>query len=344
MTFKEIIEDNCDRNCKNQWWHRFAYHYTDIENALTIIERHMLFSRTLAIEEKVMVNDNANTNVIQNTGDAVNFVRLYFRPLTPTQYRNEGFKHPDLQYHQKNNANVPVPVFFVFDLCHMLESIEGIVFSEMGQAGYGSPRFSTIEEFSKLNFKMIYSNGKMSNPDLEKRYRHAEILIPEKLDIDSCLTNIVCRSESEKKTLLNLLRERSKDAYLKYKNKIAIIKHGDMFYKNGLAIEDCIFNGKDIFITLMGTRAKTEYAMKEKKDGEHLRKLKAQIQISWLLQDNTKIIAGKRDFDMDYESPTFYTIPNVDVPTGARSIFVKIWVENKLICYMTQHLSPAAII
>ena len=75
MTFKEIIEDNCDRNCKNQWWPRFAYHYTDIENALTIIERHMLFSRTLAIEEKVMVNDNANTNVIQNTGDAVNFVR-----------------------------------------------------------------------------------------------------------------------------------------------------------------------------------------------------------------------------------------------------------------------------
>lgn len=343
MTFKEIIEDNCEHHCENHWWPQYAYHYTDIENAILIIERHTLFSRTKAIEKGLMKNENANTSVIENTGDAINFVRFYFRPLTPTQYRNEGFKHPDLGYHRYNNANVPVPIFFVFDLCKMLETTKDIMFSEMGQAGYGSPRCKNVEEFSRFNFKMIYTNGRMSNVELEKRYRHAEILVPEQFDIDPCLTSIVCRSESEKKTLLNLLREYSRELLMKYKDKIKIIKHDDMFYKNGFAIEDCVYNGKDVVISLSGTRAKTEYTAREKKEGEHLRKLDARAEINWVLQDASRR-PSTTNFKMDYENPTYYTIPNLLPPKGARSLYVKIWVENKIMCFMAKHLTPAAII
>ena len=342
MTFEEIIEENCDHHCKNSWWPKFAYHYTDIENALLILDRHTIFSRTKAIEKGLMRNDNANTNVINNTGDAVDYARFYFRPLTPTQYRNEGFKHPDLSYHQENNANVPVPIFFLFDLCKMLESTEGIVFSEMGQAGYGSPRSSSVEEFSKFNFSMIYSDGPMLNPGLEKRYRHAEILVPTQYDIDSCLKYIVCRSECEKMTLLNLLREYSSDGYLKYKDRI--IKCEGMYYKNGFAIEDCVFNGRDIVISLMGTSYKTYYTSRHKTEGIPLRKLDARIQICWYLKDLKRSSPVTYKTKMDYENPTYYTITDLAQPEGARSVHVKIWVEDKLMCYMTKHLSQAAII
>lgn len=342
MTFEEIIKDNCDHHCANSWWPKFAYHYTDIENAVLILDKHTIFSRTKALEEGLMRNDNANTSVISNTGDAVDYARFYFRPKTPTQYRNEGFKHPDLNYHQQYNANVPVPIFFVFDLCMMLESTEGIVFSEMGQAGYGSPRSSTIEDFSKFNFDMIYSDGWMSNAELEKKYRHAEILVPGQYDIDPCLKYIVCRSECEKMTLLNLLREHSRSVYTKYKNKI--IKCDGMFYKNGFAIEDCVFIGKDVVISLMGTRDKTEYTAKEKTRGTHLRRLDAQIQVCWLLKDLTRSTTLTYETKMDYESPTYYTIRDIVQPKEARSILVKIWVEDKLMCYMAKHLSQAAII
>ena len=342
MTFKEIIEENCKKHCEYNWWPKFAYHYTDIENAILILDKHTIFSRTDALEEGLMKNDNANVKVISNTGDAVNYARFYFRPLTPTQYRNEGFKHPDLSYQQKYHANVPVPIFFVFDLCKMLESTEGIVFSEMGQAGYGSPRSNTIEEFSKFNFNMIYSANEMSNVELEKRYRHAEILVPRQYDIDFCLKYIVCRSECEKRTLLYLLREHSTSAYIKYKDRI--IRHDDMFYKNGFAIEDCVFNGRDVIISLMGTRDKTYYTAKERINGKPLRKLEAKIQVYWHLKDYSKSSIVTYKTKMDYENPTYYTICDLARPTGAKSIFVKVWVEEKLMCFMTKHLSQAALI
>lgn len=342
MTYRDIIANNCQQHCENHWWPKYAYHYTDIENALLILDKHTIYSRTNAMNEGLMRNDNANTSIISTTGDAVDYARFYFRPLTPTQYRNEGFKHPDFDYHQSYNANVPVPIFFVFDLCMMLESTEGIVFSEMGQAGYGSPRRSSVEEFSKFNFSMIYSNGIMSKPELEKRYRHAEILVPEQYDIDSCLKYIVCRSECERMTLLNVLREHSRDVYLKYKDRI--VKSDNMFYKNGFAIEDCVFNGRDIVISLMGTSAKTYYTNKYKTEGKPLRKLDSRIQVCWRMKDLTRSSAIIYYTKMDYVNPTYYTVSNLVQPEGARSILVKIWVEDKLMCYMTKHLSQAAII
>lgn len=340
MTVKEIIVNNCTQNCENNWWPKYAYHYTDIENAIRIMELHRLFSRTRAVEKDLMQNDNANLNVITNTVDAVNYVRFYFRPLTPTQFRNEGFKHPDLQYHINNNANVPVPVFFLFDLCQMLESSKNIEFSEMGQAGRGSPRYTTIEDFSRFNFKMIYAKGRMENPKIEKKYRHAEILVPEQYDIDTCLTAIVCRSDSEKSTLYNLLRESSINTFEKYKDRITVMKSDEMFYKNGLAIDNCEYNGRDLVFSLMSTRAKTEYTLKENEQGKRLRKLDASVQIIWLLQDSSTI-KQMADFQMDYENPTYYTIPDIEPPIEAKSISVKIWVEGKMMCYMIKYLLPA---
>ena len=114
MTFREIIANNCLENSPVDWWPKYAYHYTDISNAVSILRSGYIYSRIHATESGLMQNDNASRQVIDITNRAaVSSVRFYFRPLTPTQYHNEGYKHPQLRYNHDENANTPVPVFFL---------------------------------------------------------------------------------------------------------------------------------------------------------------------------------------------------------------------------------------
>ena len=86
MSYKEIIQNN-EKYAPVRWWPHYAYHYTDIQNAVSILESEMLYSRTQAEELHVMQNDNASRQVIDMTRDRItSYVRFYFRPLTPTQY------------------------------------------------------------------------------------------------------------------------------------------------------------------------------------------------------------------------------------------------------------------
>ena len=115
MTFYEIIQQNCEK-APVGWWPRYAYHYTDVSNAVNILSTGYLYSRIKTQEANLMANDNASIQVINMTESATtSYVRFYFRPLTPTQYYNEGFKHSCIRYDDEN-ANVPVPVFLLFDL------------------------------------------------------------------------------------------------------------------------------------------------------------------------------------------------------------------------------------
>ena len=119
----------------------------------------MLFSRAKAEAMGVMRNDNASRQVIDMTKtEAISCVRFYFRPLTPTQYYNEGFKHPQLRYCDDQNANTPVPIFFLFDLEKLL-SKPGVKFSDQKQAGNGSTLKSGVDSFATLNFDNVYSNN-----------------------------------------------------------------------------------------------------------------------------------------------------------------------------------------
>lgn len=147
------------------------------------------------------------------------FARFYFRPLTPTQYYNEGFKHKDLRYSGDDNANVPVPIFLLFDLSKLLSNSE-VEFSEFSQAGHGVAKQQGEEAFGKLEFKKIYSNGYVD--DKTRKYRHAEILYPNSYTIDDSLSVILCRNDVEKATLMTLLKKKDNKSYYKYKDKIKI--------------------------------------------------------------------------------------------------------------------------
>lgn len=173
MTFAEIIRDNVDHHCPVKWWAKCAFHFTDILNAQSILESGYLYSRVSAEKQHVMANDNAGRQVIDLTAAAAKSkVRFYFRPLTPTQYYNEGFKHQKLQF---DEANVPVPVFFLFDLQKLLEMKE-TAFSAISQARKESAVFCGADAFAKMPFDAMYQMGSMDDPAYEIGIRQAELL------------------------------------------------------------------------------------------------------------------------------------------------------------------------
>ena len=346
MTYQKIIENNCNYHCKVRWWPKFAYHYTDIENALSILHDGLLYSRHDATGLNIMRNDNASRQVIDMTSSRVTSnVRFYFRPKTPTQYHNEGFKHPALRYQGDKNANVPVPVFFAFDLNELL-SMDGVCFSEMSQAGGGSPLYNTPEDFARLNFDEIYGNGSMQDVSIEKKYRQAEIITPGPFTIDSCLVYVICRNEVEKITLLNLLRMNDKSAYTKYKDKITVCKN-DMFENNGLYITECQYYNNVASIVYSDTYQKHSYIQRYKPAQTDLAPLNATADFEWVYSGSKykrTINRQSVSFQIDYEKHSGIVFNNLIRPHDANVLYTTIRIEGKLMCYMGQQLAETALL
>ncbi len=343
MGYREIIQNNCEHHSAISWWPRLAYHYTDVKNAVSILKAGMLYSRAKAEHLGVMKNDNASRQVIDMTKtEAISSVRFYFRPLTPTQYYNEGFKHPQLRYDKDNNANTPIPVFFTFDLEKLL-SMPGVKFSEQKQAGYGSELWSGEEAFSNMNFDYIYSMG--SENFLEKKpYRHAEILHPNSFPIDSCLHSILCRNSIEQFTLLNLLRNTSEYAYRKYRQKIKVFNNG-IFEENSLFITDCQYHRGVISLSFSEPKKRKYYtdSMKRKNEVEHLKDITLRLSLDWYNHRNT---VYHRDISapLNYETAASMTFTGVPKYPGAKMLSIKVYIENDLMCFMEYSLSDSELL
>ncbi|WP_297055279.1 DarT ssDNA thymidine ADP-ribosyltransferase family protein [uncultured Dubosiella sp.] len=107
------------------WWPKYIYHYTDLTNAIGILKECKIFSRNSVGE---LANENASKDVIEHTSvEVLDYVRFYFRPKTPTQYRNEGFIPRNQRW---SNAHVPIPIFIAFKADKMFER-EDVLFSEV---------------------------------------------------------------------------------------------------------------------------------------------------------------------------------------------------------------------
>lgn len=224
MEFRDVINDLIDNPEKtglygmtSKYWPKYAFHFTDIENAINILKNGEIHSRYhLEHDEKNindMKNDNANSGVIDQTKTEVEkMIRFYFRPRTPTQYYNEGMKTKEEIENQAFKANCPVPVFFLFDLAGLLKR-PGVKFTDCSLALRKEPHYmNTPEEFAKLPFKKIYFNHSMRadmSPKEKKELtdiKQSEIVAedPVKLDL---LRHVYVRSAAEKETLINLLHD-----------------------------------------------------------------------------------------------------------------------------------------
>jgi hypothetical protein len=196
-------------------WPKFLYHYTDIRNVIKILKCGYLFGRKYAEEHNVLAISSGSPKVLQNTRDHIkSCVRLYFRPMTPTQYHSEGIRSQRvLTSSSFPDAHCPVPVFLLFDSFQVLTRDDSL-FSNKGLGSRDVQLFNTFSELQNLPWRKIYHTGpfdKTTNPDITAS-RMAEVLVPKKLSLES-LRYIYCRSEAEKETLLYLLPEELRSKY-----------------------------------------------------------------------------------------------------------------------------------
>lgn len=343
MEYIDIIRDNSKNHSPVSWWPKFAFHYTDVTNAVSILKSGNLYSRADASQLRVMKNDNASRQVIDMTkSDVVSKVRFYFRPLTPTQYYNEGYKHPELRYDGDENANVPVPIFLLFDLEKLL-SLPGVEFSETSQAGYGAQVYSGIEAFSRLNFDYIYDNS-FENFETTKLYRHAEIVHPKSMAIESCISNVLCRNNLERATLLNLLREENPLAFAKYQNIIKAYRH-DTFENNGVFLTDCSYHANTINISFSDTYHGTRYIerMMNRFGLDTLKPIKVKVWIKWF-NARTTVHQESIEVQVDITNPGgALTITGLPDFPAAKDIGIKVYFDDKLMCYVIQSLESSEV-
>lgn len=192
---------------------RFVYHFTDINNAISILKKGSIYSRNSANKNSIMAVDNASKAVIDHTNeDRKDYVRFYFRPKTPTQYINEGVRALN-QINTNLNAHCPVPIFFLFDSLEML-SLENSYFTYGNFANHDTSIYNDPNSFRDMPFNYVYHEGwydRMAVPQI-KFHRHAELIVQNKCDL-TYLKHIVCRSKAEKETFLNLLDESLREQY-----------------------------------------------------------------------------------------------------------------------------------
>ena len=214
----------------NKWWPRYLFHFTDITNAVKIFESGALFSRNKAISENLMQCENASPDVISNTKEEYkDYVRLYFRPRTPTQYHNEGFR--PLNDRQLGGAHCPIPIIFLFNSEPILTDSE--TYYSDGNIASPNVKIDNLSEFYlSLNFEDIYHDSSLYGYDLYTRssinyHKQSEVLIKNELKLDQ-LSCIFCRSSAEYNTLKNLL---SADIWEKWSSKIGV-DNKNVFYFN----------------------------------------------------------------------------------------------------------------
>ena len=229
---------------RKNWWPKYLYHYSDVNNIVSILESNHLYSRKLALEKGLLKVDIASSGIISNTRNRIkSFVRLYFRPKTPTQYRNEGIR-PISQ--RELDSHCPVPIYLIFDSEHLL-SLPESKFSKGNLAIFGKSFTDDLSKLFDFPFDLIYHDTSVYDEDEKRKvvaHRNAEVIIPNSLNLNY-LKHIVCRSSAEKDTLLNLL---SDDSYQAWKSKITIDTKNYFFWKKWTYVEEVILSSSYLIL------------------------------------------------------------------------------------------------
>lgn len=211
----ELMSMDLVRNSERALWPRFAFHYTDIQNAVRILQKECLYSRQhLERTDEILVSSGSNDILASTDSRIKDCVRLYFRPRTPTQFWAEGMRtKSNLRKSKFPDVHCPVPIFFLFDLAEIL-SKPNTEFSERGLGGQPHPTFTGAEALAHLNWAKIYHNGPVNMTEDRDiiSYRNAEIIVPHQLDLSS-LRYIYCRSVPELQTLSYLLPDELLEQY-----------------------------------------------------------------------------------------------------------------------------------
>lgn len=214
------------------WWPKYVYHSNHVENIANVLNHDELLSRNLAIQRGRLVRDCASPTIIGRLSDAEkDWVRLYFRPLAPTQFANEGIR-PRSQY--EYGAHMPVPVYLMFRSEAVL-CLSGACFTR-GRLKYTSPIGTDAEFLRSIPFKQVFHHGPLPQRERDPIVdaRHAEVLVKDSLSLDHLLW-IGCRSEPERATLMSLV---TPAVLQRWRGRIVLERLGrQLFYKRGTFVE-----------------------------------------------------------------------------------------------------------
>ena len=197
-----------------KWWTNWLFRSDHVENAAKILNSGRLLSRSAAERDNLIVKDSGSTqHVAQLSPSHRDYVRLYFRPRTPTQYANEGIRPTGrIQY----GAHMPVPVYMLFSSSLLM--CAGVSFSR-GRLTSLAQNGSSAKFLMNMKFADIYHDSGVGSWGGSNRRssilnaRHSEVLIKDELSLD-LVRHIVCRSAPERETLVNLLDAKSKEYWL----------------------------------------------------------------------------------------------------------------------------------
>lgn len=229
-----------------QWWPDYVFHFTDIRNAVSILKGGALFSRNEAQKRGLMGTDNASNEIIDNT-DAQwkDYVRLYFRPRTPTQYRNEGFRPLEQRW---RGAHCPVPIYFLF-ASKLVLSRAGSFFTD-GNLASTPQVFDRASELERILFNHVYHDYSLPNDNTRAQiifHRQAEVIVQKQMDLSS-LRYIVCRSQAEYETFLHLLPA---SAIRRWGNRIGLSKR-NLFFKRWIHVQSVELDNSQIIFHFDG--------------------------------------------------------------------------------------------
>jgi hypothetical protein len=225
-------------------WPYFLFHFTDVNNIVSILKSGQLLSRYQLASNGVKHIDIASPDVIGITENQwKDYVRFYFRPRTPTLYHNEGFRC--LNRRQLGGAHCPIPIYLLFDL-------EAIVCRLDSQFSYGSLArsnsrvFSKASDFKGIPFDLVYHDSGFSLEQKDKiiYHRQAEVIVPQSINLDN-LTFIWCRSAAERETLRHLMGD---ELWQKWGKVVRHSAENNFFYRQWIYVNQVNLSDSTISI------------------------------------------------------------------------------------------------
>lgn len=217
---------------ERQHWPGFLFHCTDLSNVVNILRQGEMVSRSQVVSTGQLALDIASPEVIAQTNPQwQGYVRLYFRPKTPTQYHNEGFR-PSAQL--SLGSHCPVPIYLIFDSLPLLSRSDSL-FTD-GNAGASDAMPSgDVEFFKHIPFELVYHDSRFDPPERSQiiYHRNAEVLIPRRLGLENLIA-ICCRSPAEYETLLYLLPPNTLSSWA---NKISVVPDRRLFHREWPFVE-----------------------------------------------------------------------------------------------------------
>lgn len=172
------------------------HHCTDFENFVKVMQSGKLYCRSKM--EQGEFHDAAMTDCISHGGAWIqDYVRMYWREKTPTNYMNEGIKSVEEGFH------MPIPVFLIFD--YKIASHDNVWFADRNATKSDCEAANDIKYAYEWDWESVFNKDQTIIPnDYLKSRRCAEFLYEGELST-KYLKKIVFRSQADLKRAINVL-------------------------------------------------------------------------------------------------------------------------------------------